>query len=103
MLLAERPGLDVVMVTAYATFDTAGEAIKRGAKDYLPKPVAPAQSKRVIETSRARRDLERRLLETQEQLANAGPQLNLETSSARMRTRTAVSSRPGGPCGPVLL
>src|SRR5450432_1830286 len=35
-LLAERPGLDIVVITAYATFDTAVEAIKRGARDYLP-------------------------------------------------------------------
>ena len=33
-LLAERPGLDVVIITAYATFDTAVEAIRRGARDY---------------------------------------------------------------------
>ncbi len=102
-LLAERPGLDVVMVTAYATFDTAVEAIKRGAKDYLPKPFAPAQIKRVIETSRARRDLERRLLETQEQLANAVPQVSLETSSAAMRTVMEVISRAAGHDVPILL
>src|SRR6516165_6689266 len=30
-LLAERPGLEVVVITAYATFDTAVEAVKRGA------------------------------------------------------------------------
>src|SRR5215475_606006 len=36
-LLAGRPGLAVVIVTAYATIDTAVEAIRRGAADYLPK------------------------------------------------------------------
>ena len=41
-LLAIRPNLAVVMITAYATFDTAVEAIKRGAVDYLPKPFTPA-------------------------------------------------------------
>ena len=42
-LLAERPGLEVVVITAYATFDTAVEAIRRGARDYLPKPFTPVQ------------------------------------------------------------
>src|SRR5262245_38617991 len=102
-LLAERPGLDVVMITAYATFDTAVEAIKRGAKDYLPKPFVPAQIKRVIEASRARRDLERRLLETEEQLADAAPQPTLETSSAGMRAVMEVISRAAGHDVPVLL
>ena len=42
-LLGERPGLDVVIITAYATVDTAVEAMRRGAKDYLPKPFTPPQ------------------------------------------------------------
>jgi NtrC-family two-component system response regulator AlgB len=37
-LLAESPDLAVVVITAYATVDTAVEAIKGGAKDYLPAP-----------------------------------------------------------------
>ena len=35
-LLAARPGMAIVVVTAYATIDTAVEAIKLGAVDYLP-------------------------------------------------------------------
>src|SRR5690349_6452217 len=42
-LLALRPELAVVIVTAYATVDTAVEAIKRGALDYVPKPFTPTQ------------------------------------------------------------
>ena len=33
----------VVIITAYATIDTAVEAIKSGAFDYLPKPFTPSQ------------------------------------------------------------
>ncbi|HEX9577739.1 MAG TPA: sigma-54 dependent transcriptional regulator [Myxococcales bacterium] len=101
-LLAERPGLDVVMITAYAAFDTAVEAIKLGAKDYLPKPFTPAQIGRVIEAARARRDLERRLLELEEQLADAAPEASLETSSAPMRAVMEVVSRAAGHDVPVL-
>ncbi|TMA27609.1 MAG: sigma-54-dependent Fis family transcriptional regulator [Deltaproteobacteria bacterium] len=102
-LLAERPGLDVVMITAYAAFDTAVEAIKRGAKDYLPKPFTPAQIKRVIEAARARRDLEQRLLDLEEQLADAAPEVSLETSSAPMRAVMEVVSRAAAHDVPVLL
>src|SRR5579871_2716910 len=42
-LLAVLPALDIVVVTAFATIDTAVEAIKRGARDYLPKPFTPPQ------------------------------------------------------------
>src|SRR5262249_32632820 len=37
-LLRRAPGLPVVVVTAYATIETAVEAMRRGAFDYLPKP-----------------------------------------------------------------
>src|SRR5690554_2827217 len=40
-LLALRPELAVVVITAYAAFDTAVEAVRRGAFDYLPKPFTP--------------------------------------------------------------
>ena len=36
-----RPKLPVVMVTGYASVDTAVEAIQRGASDYLAKPFTP--------------------------------------------------------------
>ena len=36
-----RPGLPVVMVTGYASIDTAVEAIQRGASDYVAKPFTP--------------------------------------------------------------
>jgi len=36
-----KPGLRVVVVTGYASIDTAVEAIKRGANDYMAKPFTP--------------------------------------------------------------
>jgi NtrC-family two-component system response regulator AlgB len=42
-LLAEAPNLLVVVMTAYATIESAVEAIKRGATEYLPKPFTPAE------------------------------------------------------------
>ena len=62
-LLAESPHLAVVVITAYATFDTAVEAIKRGAKDYLPKPFTPAQIRHVVEQLAEQRELTRRVLD----------------------------------------
>ncbi|MBU0987611.1 MAG: sigma-54 dependent transcriptional regulator, partial [Proteobacteria bacterium] len=39
----------VVIITAYATIDTAVKAIKMGAFDYLPKPFTPDQITRLME------------------------------------------------------
>jgi NtrC-family two-component system response regulator AlgB len=39
---------DVIVITAYATIDTAVKAIRLGAFDYLPKPFTPAQVNHVV-------------------------------------------------------
>ena len=43
-----RPQLAIVIITAYATIDTAVDAIKRGAREYLPKPFTPAQIRKLV-------------------------------------------------------
>jgi len=42
-LYRAAPGLGVVVITAHASIDTAVEAMRRGALDYLPKPFTPRQ------------------------------------------------------------
>jgi NtrC-family two-component system response regulator AlgB len=42
-LLRAAPGVGVVVITAHASIDTAVEAMRRGALDYLPKPFTPKQ------------------------------------------------------------
>ncbi|MBP2679804.1 MAG: response regulator with CheY-like receiver, AAA-type ATPase, and DNA-binding domain [Deltaproteobacteria bacterium] len=42
-LLTGSPWMKIVVITAYASIDTAVEAMRRGATDYIPKPFTPAQ------------------------------------------------------------
>ena len=65
-----QPGLPVVMMTAYASVETAVEALKIGARDYLSKPLDTTELKltiaRVLEHSRLEtenRELRARLKE----------------------------------------
>ncbi|MFP4474980.1 MAG: response regulator [Desulfatibacillaceae bacterium] len=46
--MERQPGLTVVMMTAYATVDTAVEAMKTGARDYLVKPFEPEDVLRLV-------------------------------------------------------
>ena len=80
-LLSERPGLDVVVITAFATFDTAVEAIRRGARDYLPKPFTPAQIRHHLEAARQRRATASRLVDLEARLADAAPDVRLDSAS----------------------
>jgi two-component system response regulator PilR (NtrC family) len=79
------PDTEILIITGYATIETAVEAIKLGAFDYLEKPVSPPQL--LVATARALErkhlvDLTRRLrneLETRHRIGN------VICSSPRMR------------------
>ncbi|HVY49021.1 MAG TPA: sigma-54 dependent transcriptional regulator, partial [Minicystis sp.] len=70
-ILRRQPRASVVVITAFASFETAVEAMKLGATDYLPKPFTPDQvrlaARRVVEAQGLKRlvsELEQRLDET---------------------------------------
>lgn len=69
-MLRASPGLGVIVITAHASIDTAVEAMRRGALDYLPKPFTPQQLSEVINRWRTRKaadaDDESALLESSE-------------------------------------
>jgi NtrC-family two-component system response regulator AlgB len=102
-LLGERPSLDVVIITAYATIDTAVEAIRRGARDYLPKPFTPAQIQHVVEQARSRLEMSRRVADLEGQLAAAMPEVTLAEPGAAMRSVLDVIARTAAHDVPVLL
>ncbi|HYS79844.1 MAG TPA: sigma-54 dependent transcriptional regulator [Anaeromyxobacteraceae bacterium] len=102
-LLAERASLDIIMITAYASVDSAVESMRLGAKDYLPKPFTPAQIRAFVERTMDRRALEHRLLEARERLERESPDAQLETASPRMREALEVLRRAAAHDVPVLL
>jgi NtrC-family two-component system response regulator AlgB len=92
-MLGERPSLDVVVITAYATVDTAVEAMRRGAKDYLPKPFTPLHIHCLVDRARERRALSLRLGDLQTRLEEAPPEARLETGSPGMKAVLEVVAR----------
>jgi NtrC-family two-component system response regulator AlgB len=102
-LLAESPDLSIVVMTAFATFDSAVEAIKRGATEYLPKPFTPAQIRHVIEHCVKERDLRRHVSELESRLREAAPEIELESDSPKIRALLEVSEKAAASDAPVLL
>ena len=96
-LLARQPDVGVIVVTAFASIESAVDAIKRGAVDYIPKPFTPDQVRltatRVLETQHLRR----RLAELQEELDESGEPAFFESRSPaflrflQMAARAAAS------------
>jgi NtrC-family two-component system response regulator AlgB len=84
-LLRLAPGLDVVIMTAYATIETAVEAMRRGAFDYLPKPFTPDQLRLLLGRVSQLRHLQSHVEELEEQVRSIVPETDLRTEEPAMQ------------------
>ena len=78
-LTKQSPRLAVVIITAYASIDSAVDAMRRGAFDYLPKPFTPAQIRAVLERFDRMRSLQSQIADLQEQIGVDVPEFSLES------------------------
>ena len=92
-LLRLAPGLAVIVITAYATVETAVEAMRRGAVDFLPKPFTPDELRRVLDRVVRIRRLESHVEELEEQVRAIVPEADLQTEEALMRQAIEVTFR----------
>jgi NtrC-family two-component system response regulator AlgB len=102
-LLAANPSCAVIIITAYATFETAVEAIRKGAQDYLPKPFTPPQIEHVLKRIRHEQGLRRRVSELEDRIAATTPEADLETRSPKMRQALETLNRSAASDATVLL
>jgi len=79
------PRVAVILMTAYASIETAVEALRRGAVDYLIKPATPDQLRQVMTRLEKTKNLENRVAELESQLSAETPEANLSTRSAAMQ------------------
>jgi two-component system, NtrC family, response regulator AlgB len=102
-MLQRQEDLGIIVVTAYASIESAVDAVKRGAVDYIPKPFTPDQirltANRVVEAQRLRR----RLTELQEALDETGEQAVFESHSQVFRQFLQRAARAAGSDAVVLL
>ncbi len=102
-LLSARPGLAIVVITAYATIDTAVETIKRGATEFLAKPFTPAQIRHVVDQVLARKTAELKIAGLEAQLADELPGVDVATESPKMRATLELATRAAAADAPMLL
>ncbi|MFA4903316.1 MAG: sigma-54 dependent transcriptional regulator [Desulfobaccales bacterium] len=93
ILLTNCPWLKIVVITAYAAIDTAVEAMRRGAFDYLPKPFSPDQLMLLIRKIAGVRALEQRVTALQEALNEALPEADLSSRSVAMQKTLALAQK----------
>jgi two-component system, NtrC family, response regulator AlgB len=84
LLLAETPWIKIVVITANASIETAVEAMRRGAVDYIEKPFTSAQIKLLIRTLGHIRDLENELTVLKEDRRRFAPDSLLRSKNPEM-------------------
>ena len=102
-LFAENPNLPVVVLTGFAAIDSAVEAVKRGAADYLAKPCTPEQIRRIVAKLTGSKDHVGHSAELVAELKAAVPEISLETRSSVMRAVLDNLSRAALVDSPILL
>ena len=92
-LLRLAPGLAIVVATAYATIETAVEAMRRGAFDYLPKPFTPDQVRVVFDRVTRVRRLQSQVEQLEDQVRSVVPEADLQTEESVMRQALDMAFR----------
>jgi NtrC-family two-component system response regulator AlgB len=93
ILLRLAPGLRVIVMTAYATIETAVDAMRRGAFDYLSKPFTPDQVRLVLDRVTHWRRLQSHVEELEDQVRSVVPEADLQTAAPAMRQALDVAFR----------
>jgi NtrC-family two-component system response regulator AlgB len=102
-LLAATPWLKIIVITAFASIDTAVEAMRRGATDYIPKPFTPPQISLAVRKVFEVRSLEQKVAALQEDLGRQHPELDLSSTSPAMQRAVALARQAASSEATILL
>jgi NtrC-family two-component system response regulator AlgB len=79
---ANRP--NVVVMTAHASYETAVEAVRRGAFDYFPKPCTPDEVRALLSRVARMQRWRRKSSNPDRSISGVGPDIDLSSSSPAM-------------------
>ncbi|MBF0258038.1 MAG: response regulator [Desulfamplus sp.] len=91
-VMALERGILVIVITGYATVETAIEAMQRGAYNFIPKPYQPDQLRIAVSRAREKLELAIETKRLQEERKRTLEDLHTEQS----RTLTIIESLPNG-------
>ena len=102
-ILRLAPQAAVVIITAFASIETAVEAMRLGAFDYLPKPCTPDQVRQLLVKIERTKRLENRVLELETQINAESPEVDLATDSSSMQTVIVMAFKAANSDATVLI
>jgi len=92
LIRRDHPQVLVIVITGFATVETAIEAMKLGAYDFISKPFQPDQLRLIVDRAVERK----RLLEETERLKEERQRTLLDLDTEKSRTRTIIRTLPHG-------
>jgi NtrC-family two-component system response regulator AlgB len=102
-LLTLDSRLQVVVFTAYASIETAVEAMRRGAADYIPKPFTPEQIRQVLRRITEARKLRQRVAELESRLSANSPATELTSNEPQMQKLFELASKAAATPATILI
>ena len=102
-LLRESSWLKIIVITAYASIDTAVEAMRRGATDYVPKPFTPAQIGLALKKAADLRSLEQRVETLARDLDESHPDVDFSTDEPLMQRAVILARQVAAADATILL
>jgi len=100
---AINPEVPVIVMTAFGTVSTAVDAMKRGAADYLTKPIDLDELEVIVARTLERRAMASENAALREQLASRYRLAGLETANARMAEAVNTAGRAAASRATVLV
>jgi len=100
---SQNPTREFIVLTGHGSIDTAVEAMKAGAADYLLKPLKSAQISVVLDRLSEKMDLEREVDDLRSQLAQTGRFGSMFGKSKPMQEIFGIISRVAKSDAPVMI
>ncbi|MCU0275600.1 MAG: sigma-54 dependent transcriptional regulator [Acidobacteria bacterium] len=97
------PRAKIVIITAYASIDSAIEAIRKGATDYIPKPFTPAQIKMIVGKIREFEGMQHQIAYLQSSLSESVPEIDLSSRSPVMQKVISIAKEAAAASANILL
>jgi two-component system, NtrC family, response regulator AlgB len=103
VLLSGRPWMKDIVITAYASINTAVEAMRWGVTDYIPKPFAPANVLLAVQKVEELGTLEQKVAALREDLERTTPAVGFTSASPDMQRAIKIARQVAPTDAAVLL
>ena len=102
-LLKASPHLEVIVFTAFASIETAVQAMRQGAVDYIPKPFTPEQIRQALSRVIESRKLRSRVAELESRISTDTLTADLTTSEPAMQKALDLAFKAAATPATILL